>query len=1095
MGRITRRVPDALLIIWLTGAGCGGGGSNPGPPPPPSPDFALSVSPSSINASQGAVSPPLTVSVAGINGFTGAVQVMLNGLPTGAVPSPAIPFSVAAGANVSVTLSVPANAAVGSFTVSANGSSGGLSHAANLSLNIQAGVTQPLTKTTYRRTDSIPLLDDPAGEPHHRHITYDSVNKNLFIANRAMNRVEVFSTADQSSKIRIDAPGASSTDISADGATIWVGSVVEQIGAIDSTSLQIKARYPVRGFTPLPNTVFNRPTEIVSLSGGKAVVRLRQAGSSVSLLALWDPATSSWTNLTSTAPQLFQSGLGVLARSGDHSRVLVAANDTSGEVALFDATGKIVVGPQTVGVGSISFVAANHDASRFAVAFLSNGIQQVLLLDAQLTVIAARTVSSVHGLSFSPDGATLFASEATASLPTIDVLDGMTLHLIGQVSDFAVQGVTSEVEEVSETKMLFGIANRGMSFLDASNPSALSATAPQFSALPDAQPSEGGNSGGTVVTLSGQNFASGSQVIFGTIPASSVTVSSASQILATSPASASVGPVNITVLSPSGWIALAPEAFNYSPRMNQILPNAGAASGGDTIQIYGSGFGSDPSKLTVSIGGQNASVQKLENASTITSSLGLDGNYPFAMQRLTVLAPQAAPGRGDVIVTAPSGSTTLTAAFLFLQDVKAYPNSNLHKFVSYDQKRQWLYLSSIDHIDVFDLKIRSTRAALQPPGGPPPNAAIRGISLTPDSSQLIAADFGAQNVYLFNPDSGAGTIVPVGGIPGFLNSGPARVAATSKQSVFVGMSGEGGTSGACSNCLGQLDLTASPPIIQPAPQPEITMLTGAPLVYADATGDRAFLAFGSAPGGPVAAWSASLPNSFATSSSNASATDLTVAGDGSIFSTLAEGATEIRSPDLTLAVSSATAELERIAGRTVVPGAVLHPSGALLYQPFLSGPPPGTFPAAGLHGGIDIISARTGRLRLRIRLSDPPAMLSSDVDGLHGGFLAVDENGQKIFTLTASGLAVVELGVVPMEFGTVSPTTVSASGGAVIKIRGSGFLTGCTATLGGKSAAVVFVDMNTLNVTVPALAAGPQQLVVTNPGGESIFQDAAVLAN
>jgi hypothetical protein len=69
----------------------------------------------------------------------------------------------------------------------------------------------------------------------------------------------------------------------------------------------------------------------------------------------------------------------------------------------------------------------------------------------------------------------------------------------------------------------------------------------------------------------------------------------------------------------------------------------------------------------------------------------------------------------------------------------------------------------------------------------------------------------------------------------------------------------------------------------------------------------------------------------------------------------------------------------------------LHPSGALIYEPFLDGAPPPIPPATGAHGGIDIRDARNGQLRLRAYLPEPFAMLSTDVDGLHGGFLATDE--------------------------------------------------------------------------------------------------------
>ncbi len=224
-------------------------------------------------------------------------------------------------------------------------------------------------------------------------------------------------------------------------------------------------------------------------------------------------------------------------------------------------------------------------------------------------------------------------------------------------------------------------------------------------------------------------------------------------------------------------------------------------------------------------------------------------------------SPPGSSGKADVFVSTPAGSTTSAKSFQYLQSVQSHAKPGFFKFLLYDQKRQRLYLTNNEHVDIFDFQQNTFLAPLQPPGGPPPNAGLRGLALTPDSSQLIVADFGAQNVYLLGPVKGTGTSVSVGGVPGFTNSGPARVAATSTQTVVVALSGEGGSSGSCSTCLAQMDLTVSPPTIQPAPQPQVTSLTGAPLVQGTAAGDRVFVAFGAAPGGPVAVWSASAPQS------------------------------------------------------------------------------------------------------------------------------------------------------------------------------------------------------------------------------------------
>src|SRR5262249_45146871 len=161
-----------------------------------------------------------------------------------------------------------------------------------------------------------------------------------------MNRVEVFSSKDFSRAAQISVPGASSADISSDGTTVWVGTVLNEAVAIDTGSLQVKTRYTIPALMPLPNIPFDRPEELIALSSGKLMMRLRQSAASEALLALWDPGVGSLTDLTSRAPQVFQNGVGPIARSGDHTKVLVGANDTSGQIALLDSNGNAIVNTQ-----------------------------------------------------------------------------------------------------------------------------------------------------------------------------------------------------------------------------------------------------------------------------------------------------------------------------------------------------------------------------------------------------------------------------------------------------------------------------------------------------------------------------------------------------------------------------------------------------------------------------------------------------------------------------------------------------------------------------------------------------------------------------
>lgn len=1095
VGRLLGCVPVLEMLLLASACiGCGGGSSFT-QPPPPVPDFSLDLSTNSISVSQGGTSSAVNVSINPSNGFTGNVQVTLSGLPAGVTSNPASPFDVVAGASISVVFGAASSAATGSFTISAQGSSGALSHSQALALTVQAGAVPMLPRTAYVRTDSVATADASFGEPHHRHIAYDPANKQVFVANRAMNRVEVFSTKGQTRTAQISVPGATSADLSAGGTTVWIGTARNEIVAVDPVSLSVKNRYAPAGLTPIPNVIFDRPIEVLPLLSGKAMVRLRQPVSAEALLALWDPASNSLTDLTSAAPAVFQQGVGALARSGDHSRVLAAANDSSGEMAVFDSGGNVVAGLVTPGSGTIPLAAVNNNASRFAVVFSAGGSTQVLLLDALLQQVANYSAANVNGLTFSFDGTRLYVAETSGGASFITVLDGQSEQLIGRVPDIPIQGVASVIEDADETQLLFALSNRGFSFIDAAAPGTISLPVPIVAPAPSAQPSEGAIAGGTSVVLSGQNFAGPVHVKFGSQLAANPTVSSSSQLQITSPPSVVNGGVNLIAYFQSSWLGLAPDAFSYGPQVLQVLPNGGENSGGDSIQIYGYGFGTDPTKITVNIGGAAATVQKVENVTAIAPSLALDVSYPFPLERITLQTPAGSPGKADILISAPSGSTTFSKAFQYLQSVHSYSKPALFKFLLYDQPRQRIYLSNIDHVDVFDLQQNLFLSPIEPPGGPPPNAGLRGLALAPDGSQLIVADFGAQNVYLLDPVKGTGSTVFVGGVSGFTNSGPARVAATSLQTVFVGLSGEGGSSGACSTCLAQMNLTASPPTIQPAPQPEVTSLTGAPLLQSSAAGDQVFLAFASAPGDPLASWSANSPNHFVTSATNSSAIDLTTSADGSAFALGANGTVEVHAANFTISSVPASPELTRIPGRVIVPGIALHPSGALLYQPFLTGAPE----SLGVKGGIDVLDAHSGALRLRIFL---PQQFMTAVDGLHGSFLATDENGQRLFAITSSdgtlqtaALTIVELAAVPLGIGTIQPSAVSAAGGATLAIRGSGFVHGVAIAINGKAATVAFKDANTLSVTAPALTPGPQQITVTNPDGESVSLDAAVTAN
>jgi hypothetical protein len=117
------------------------------PPPPPVGDFSLSASPTQINATLGATSPAIQLSVTALQGFTGTVSISFSGLPAGATTTPASPFTITAGASQSFTVSIPESSAAGMYSIQAKGTSGTLSHTQQVGMALNPSVSPTVTTT------------------------------------------------------------------------------------------------------------------------------------------------------------------------------------------------------------------------------------------------------------------------------------------------------------------------------------------------------------------------------------------------------------------------------------------------------------------------------------------------------------------------------------------------------------------------------------------------------------------------------------------------------------------------------------------------------------------------------------------------------------------------------------------------------------------------------------------------------------------------------------------------------------------------------------------------------------------------------------
>jgi hypothetical protein len=174
----------------------------------------------------------------------------------------------------------------------------------------------------------------------------------------------------------------------------------------------------------------------------------------------------------------------------------------------------------------------------------------------------------------------------------------------------------------------------------------LLAPTPQLTTV---SPTSGPAAGGTAVTLTGQNFASGATVTVGGTAATGVVVVSGTQITAKTPPHAQ-GSANVTVTNPGGQIATLASGFTFvapAPTITGVSPASGTTAGGSAVTLTGQNFASG---ATVTFGGAAATSVVVVSATQITAN-----------------TPPHAQGTVNVTVTNSDGqSGTLASGFTFV---------------------------------------------------------------------------------------------------------------------------------------------------------------------------------------------------------------------------------------------------------------------------------------------------------------------------------------------------------------------------------------------------------------------------------------------
>ncbi|MGD0302075.1 MAG: SBBP repeat-containing protein, partial [Bryobacteraceae bacterium] len=109
------------------------------------PDFTLGMSPSSQNVTAGGSNVTYTVTVAAVNGFTGAVSLGVSGLPAGVTGS-FNPTSIVGSGTSTLTITAASGAQGGSSTTTATGTSGSDKHTASASLVVAGSSSAAFVK-------------------------------------------------------------------------------------------------------------------------------------------------------------------------------------------------------------------------------------------------------------------------------------------------------------------------------------------------------------------------------------------------------------------------------------------------------------------------------------------------------------------------------------------------------------------------------------------------------------------------------------------------------------------------------------------------------------------------------------------------------------------------------------------------------------------------------------------------------------------------------------------------------------------------------------------------------------------------------------
>ena len=982
-----------------------------------------------------------------IGNFDYDILPSVTGLPPGTTATFSPSFFLP-GQNVTVTLTDAPNAPITqNASVTLVGTP--LASVPNATVSFFADVTQPPGSLPGNRTDFVPTAGTPYGA------VYDATHNLIFSSNPSWNRVDVISNATHKIIKRIPVRSPRGIDITQDHSQVWVQTASQNLYSINTTSLQAK-QYALPnhaiGSFGLP-VAFAGGTTLLALSDGTLFLFYNDSGNGGGGDAgIWNPQTNQLNVLASGVIPAF----GAPVRSGDGTLAYAPyVSPYKTGMAVYNTTTQTLT---TINSGTSypPVVAVNGNGSQLVL-----GSTSLSLYDQNLTLLGpVPGTLPGFGAGFPLDGGILFSADNTklyeVNYAFVLTIDASSLKVLGTapaattdpVGTSGVAG-TATPFAIDVTGMVLGIQNYGISFEDSTFYQNYAVNQPGLNG-----PSEyiatyaGPLAGGTVSSL--YLFPALTPDVWFAQTRGSASISQG-ELSFTSPPSTAPGPVNVKFIYPDGAQDFYPQLFSYSTFPQYAVMSGSSPNGGAPAQVIGYGLPADAAGGTVTVG---------SNAATITSTQGqyppLSGEpYPSAILAYTF--PPGSQGLADLQISTPIGTGTLPKSIYYAKSVTDYSSSDTLTAVLYDSNRNQVYLSAGNHVDVFSLASNQFVTPLNPAANGTQKQ-FTGLALTPDGSQLLVADLLDGSLAVINPDSPSSTYaIPIASetLLGTCPVGPLYVAATSNNLAFVSYG-----SLPAPSCPQSGNLYIANLQTHMASQP--TQCTTA--LSVDATADGNFVVIGPGNLPPTCLYSVQSAT-FTTASlystgsyyGVAFSADGNVVGSGLLFTDSSLNMLGTEAQPIPFYANS----LYNGDPTTPIPRPRLNASGSLYY--FL-------YPTY-----FEIIDVQHATLRMRFSLTETIQNTGSP--------LAIDSGGRYVFLLTNQGLTVVDLGASPLSIGHLSPQT--AAPGTQITVRGSGFDSTLTATVGGVAASVTVTDQNTLTLTVPSAALGPEDIVLTRGDGET----------